>query len=657
MSNKTTEYINKLLELYLDELDYWQSEVDNIRIMHHETWKGSRLSAIIRQHRAGSRVEKQTRIQEIGVNTDIDYMFEVVGIKVMNDANQGSIYFKPCMQQNCDMPNSFGKIYIDVDYKSFLESHDMFCKIFSNAMEYDPEESAFLLKPGKFKENVVQNCGLDYTRNEVLPSTSSPSVAGKGAMNEYDGVPCLRLGAWSQQALAWIQRQTHSNAPFKSDWRSNIEKNVSLFLVPTGNPLSDEHDLQFRLSFSMVEIECFKQLTSSMRKMYGIVKYVFKSLFNGVNLLSSYHLKTLVLWKIEQSPICEWSTKKATEFILEIVEAVNKAIDNTYIPHFFIEKCNIFPKHKATDENVAQSKSIINDMGQLLPVIIENLLKRDLCVLRKGAETWCDSALVTLKAKRQIGLEAYIDGYLTRLLSVITFSLTENFMQSHQQGKASWEEMGRIFARYHHDRHICRIIHMVNLCIHRLSADAKAIPLPEHFLFHSDKISVLVHTAFEAYIQSSYPKAMEYIRKAEGLPEPESSEGIGISVTKFHKNLVDDKPINAIIQMLEHEHNGRCPRFYLAPTLLCQHLKIQIELGSLLQMPNKFQMELDKLESIVQALSPKVPYPGRLSYKFTGVYLLKEYKQLIHDQQVSALICIPEETFNHKRFATNFDLK
>lgn len=74
--------VNKILESYLDELDLWQREVDNIRIMHHEVWKGSRLSPLIKQHRAGSRVEKQTRILPIGGQTDVDYMFEVVGIKV-----------------------------------------------------------------------------------------------------------------------------------------------------------------------------------------------------------------------------------------------------------------------------------------------------------------------------------------------------------------------------------------------------------------------------------------------------------------------------------------------------------------------------------------------------------------------------------------------
>lgn len=40
--------VNKILELYLDEFDLWQREVDNIRIMYYEVWKGSRLLFLIK---------------------------------------------------------------------------------------------------------------------------------------------------------------------------------------------------------------------------------------------------------------------------------------------------------------------------------------------------------------------------------------------------------------------------------------------------------------------------------------------------------------------------------------------------------------------------------------------------------------------------------
>ncbi|PFX13740.1 Protein MB21D2 [Stylophora pistillata] len=518
--------VNQVLESYLDELDLWQREVDNIRIMHHEVWKGSRLSPLIKQHRAGSRVEKQTRILPIGGQTDVDYMFEVVGAQVLCNGTQDFIYFKSCSRQNSDIDtkydtsSSFGRIYVSEAYKAYLEGHEMYGKIFAEAMSFDQTENAFLLIPGRFKENVVQNCGLDYTRNEALPSTISPSISGQGAMNEYDGVPCLKLASWPREALSWIHRQNRSDAIFQNEWKSEVVKNIPLFLVPTGNPTSKEQDMQFRLSFSMVEIACFKKMTAPMRKLYGIVKYVFKTLFHESGLLSSYHLKTLMLWKIDQTPAEEWTSKKATEFIIEMMEDVYQALNDANIPHFFVENCNIFPVHKITDENVLEYAKIFQNIPCRLQVILGNLLRQDLGV--PSSERWLSLAMVKLKSSRQTRLEAYIDGYLTRLLSVITFSLTENFMQTRQQGEASWEEMERIFAKYDHDHHISRIIDMVNSCICRLEPSSRVIRsriTPEHSSCKADEMSRLVHEAFEAYTKGSFSTAMEYIRHADLLPQ------------------------------------------------------------------------------------------------------------------------------------------
>lgn len=138
--------MNTLLESYLDELDSWQREVDNIRLMHHEVWKGSRLSPLIKQHRAGSRVEKQTRILPTGGQTDVDYMFEVVGIEVRCDGNQDYMYFKSCTREDSvhtktDMSNTYGRIYVSESYKSYLECHEMYGKIFTESLSFDEREN------------------------------------------------------------------------------------------------------------------------------------------------------------------------------------------------------------------------------------------------------------------------------------------------------------------------------------------------------------------------------------------------------------------------------------------------------------------------------------------------------------------------------------
>ena len=152
---------------------------------------------------------------------------------------------------------------------------------------------------------------------------------------------------------------------------------------------------------------------------------------------------------------------------------------------------------------------------------------------------------------------------------------------------------------------------------------------------------------------------MEYVRRVDSHPQSRNStsEGIGISITKFHKCLYNDKPILYVIQLLEKEHNGRCPRFYLAPSLLLQHLKIQLQMSFSLPSAAALQEEIEKLQSIVQELSFKEPYLGRLSYRFAGVYLLRGYKQFVGDRQLHVSVSVPSEEFNQRRFATNFNLR
>ncbi|CAG2250286.1 unnamed protein product [Mytilus edulis] len=130
--------------------------------------------------------------------------------------------------------------------------------------------------------------------SETSDNFASPSISGKGAVNEYDTVPCLRLSKWPKLADSWKSRGPYSERyTFNSKWKEALVNVVPLFLVPTGNPMSRNKQEQFRLSFSMVEIKCFDQLTAKMRTNYGIAKYAFKQLFcsESYDLLSSYHIK------------------------------------------------------------------------------------------------------------------------------------------------------------------------------------------------------------------------------------------------------------------------------------------------------------------------------------------------------------------------------
>ena len=164
--------------------------------------------------------------------------------------------------------------------------------------------------------------------------------------------------------------------------------------------------------------------------------------------------------------------------------------------------------------------------------------------------------------------------------------MTENYTKSCRLSEESLEEMKRIFAEDQCDHHISRIIHMVNSNIRSSELRSKLIRSrvsPE--CCSRDKMSLLVHEAFEAYTKVDYLMTTCYIRKADSL----------LTNTECH-------------HLLENENNGRCPMFYLAPSLLAQHMKIQLQISSLLINATDLQQEIEKLHSIVVRLSHKEPY-------------------------------------------------
>ena len=130
--------------------------------------------------------------------------------------------------------------------------------------------------------------------------------------------------------------------------------------------------------------------------------------------------------------------------------------------------------------------------------------------------------------------------------------MTENYTKSCRLSEESLEEMKRIFAKDQCDHHISRIIHMVNSNIRSSELRSKLIRSrvsPEYC--SRDKMSLLVHEAFEAYTKVDYLMTTCYIRKADSLRQSvDTPGGIGISVTKFHKCLHNDRAILNVITSL-----------------------------------------------------------------------------------------------------------
>ncbi|CAC5359887.1 unnamed protein product [Mytilus coruscus] len=609
-----------------------------------EIWKNSRVSRRIKQHRAGSRVESQTRILPPGKDTDVDYMFELDGILVNCGDECKDIYWK----HSSDSP-AFGAVYVDEKYRKQLEQNhsDIFT---ADTFEWKPDENAFLLLPSKFKENVVNASHFEFSRDKSV-SVASPSISGKGAVNEYDTVPCLRLSKWPKLAESWISRGPYSKRyTFSSKWKESLVNVVPLFLVPTGNPLSRNKHEQFRLSFSMVEIKCFNQLTAKMRTNYGISKYAFKRLFcsESCDILSSYHIKTIFLWIVEELRINDWKRISPINFVRTVFSEMKSCILKQSVRHFFVNGCNIFPSHKISDDNISFYNKNFERDTKMISQAVTDLLRSDLDISSDSGNMLnvARSKLRLLASQERI--ESYIGGYLTRLLSMTTFSLFENELQGTLT--ESIDNIRTVFSSYQTDKHLKKIINAINIFIVSVQTRNTVIIklIPSH-LNRFDNLTEIAHAAFE------FSEGYQF-RPGE----------IGVSITKYHKEYELDTPIHFVICELEKRYNGTCPRFYIDPYLMIKHLQFQIKLKTNSEFRNSetlptLQKQLLEMEDITKQLSERVPYIGKLSYKFAAVYLIHGYRKQFKELGTNLSLTIPEninlDSFNQRMFAKNFDLR
>ena len=619
-----------ILNKYVNVLDTWQREVDDIRHMHHDVWAKTQPSDTIIQHRTGSRVEKQTRVVGKGKQTNIDFMFEVNGISIdcKSEGQPSGLYFKS--NQNSVL---FGRIYVAKEMRNDLQVDSKYSVLFTDKVFcWDENEQAFLIKPSIFRDNVMSQSGFDYKREKEI-SKNSPSIPGKGIVNKYDAVPCLRLKKWPESLLEWTKAESEV---FPSDWKTQIacDHNFPLFLVPTGNPNSDNFEDEFRLSFSMAEVACFSQINEHIRKLFGVTKYVFQSLFGSIDLLSWFHVKHLLLHMVDKHYASKFASMSPLKFVFKAMEEISYAVTHRSTQHFFINSCNIFPKYKHTDESEAAYKKIFSSTESNVLDLIESHLQSELKITNKSE--WFEGTKTALAQYEGEGLlQKYVNGYLTRLLSVITFPLGRN--ETDKTDNIS--KIQETFSRFSQNKNIVRLKPMVNPTIRRIVGDSSFdIPIDRQRCPTSkeDELSILAHEVFECLIKD---QSLANISKLlpEKIDDVLCDHAIGVSVSRYHKDLFSrDVPLQHVMESLENMY-GTCPRFYIHPTLLLKHVYMLHYFA--FQLPKDgtnaiFLKHFEDLINISLKMSSSSPYFWKLSYRFSAMYLLDGYKVLLKDNNI-----------------------
>ncbi|MEW8545296.1 MAG: hypothetical protein AB2693_17375, partial [Candidatus Thiodiazotropha sp.] len=122
-------------------------------------------------------------------------------------------------------------------------------------------------------------------------------------------------------------------------------KTLGCFFVQIGHPTSDDKHLQWRLSFSLQERLLVTSFNSVQLKCYILLKMIKKKMIRkklGGKYLTSYHLKTCVLYMMENSPAEFWTQENLLVCLQQCLHQMLEYVETGVLPNYFIPEENMF---------------------------------------------------------------------------------------------------------------------------------------------------------------------------------------------------------------------------------------------------------------------------------------------------------------------------
>ena len=174
---------------------------------------------------------------------------------------------------------------------------------------------------------------------------------GLGINIHVDLVMCVGCCGWPRLAASWIKRE-------RKTWpcKSLVDKITSsvFHLVNKPSPSTDaDIDIDFRLSFSFAESKLMDTLTGPRLATYMVLKHIFNEndQLKDMNILKTYHLKTVFFWACEKHSEDYWNMEHIEARVLSVLDALIVGFNEGFISHYFIPEINLLQEIQKQDSS------------------------------------------------------------------------------------------------------------------------------------------------------------------------------------------------------------------------------------------------------------------------------------------------------------------
>ena len=158
-------------------------------------------------------------------------------------------------------------------------------------------------------------------------------------------VAALSCIEWPECAREWLSRTRTHGWPSKELIKQC--KSLGFIVVSACHPYSDEKQFQWRISFSHQERLLVTQFNSVQLKCYILLKIIKKELIQQEikeDTLTSYHLKTCMLYILENTPSELWVPENLVGCLIMCLRQIHLWIRDEKIPNYFIPGENMLDR-------------------------------------------------------------------------------------------------------------------------------------------------------------------------------------------------------------------------------------------------------------------------------------------------------------------------
>ena len=195
----------------------------------------------------------------------------------------------------------------------------------------------FYISSSLFRQQAQTNLFLGSTTHGPGESGDLMGVA------EYDFAWCFAGDVWPPTASSWTDR---CHAWPEREVVNDIVRNGCHF-VPIGHPLGLHEHEDWRISFCVAEHKLVYSMNHCQFLTYGLLKIFLKEVIDKQSeetnkLLSSYHMKTVIFWVIQQNAVPLWCPNNLLVGFWVCFKVLIKWVNEGICPNFFIPQNNLF---------------------------------------------------------------------------------------------------------------------------------------------------------------------------------------------------------------------------------------------------------------------------------------------------------------------------